>query len=104
MRDFAHILCPVDFSDSSAIALRHGLSIAERYQAHSCALHVVELWRIPTALHALNSAVAEHREKLMEIAGQYLQEFVQNGTSTPSEAARKVIEGVAPDSILEVAR
>ncbi len=104
MRNFTHVLCPVDFSDSSSMALQHGLSITERYQAHSCALHVVELWRIPTALHALNSAVAEHRERLMEIAAQYLQEFVQGGASSPSSMTRKVLEGVAPDAILEVAR
>ncbi len=104
MRDFTHVLCPVDFSESSAMALGCGLSIAEHYQAHSCALHIVELWRIPTVLHALTSAVAEHREKLMEIAGQYLQEFVQSRSSAPSGVTRKVSEGVAPDSILDVAR
>ena len=104
MRDFTHVLCPVDFSESSAEALKLALSIADRYQASSCALHVVELWRVPTALHALTSAVTEHRGKLMEIATEYLQEFVAQASSPASGVVRKVVEGIAPDSILAVAR
>ena len=46
------ILCPIDFSDFSAAAYQHALSLAEYYKARLVALHVVELWKYPFADYA----------------------------------------------------
>lgn len=40
---FKHILCPVDFSDSSRDALRYALSLAQESDARLVVAHVVEL-------------------------------------------------------------
>jgi nucleotide-binding universal stress UspA family protein len=40
---YRHILCAVDFSDSSLRALRHALALAEEADAHVRVLHVLEL-------------------------------------------------------------
>ena len=39
--DFKHILCPVDFSDSSARSLNHVAALARWYEAQLTVMHVV---------------------------------------------------------------
>src|SRR4030095_13123992 len=46
------ILCPIDFSDFSAAAYQHALSLAKYYKSRIVALHVVELWKHPFADYA----------------------------------------------------
>lgn len=41
MVEFARLLCPVDFSDSSARALAHAAALARWYEAQLTVLHVV---------------------------------------------------------------
>ena len=50
---FSHILCPVDFSETSDRALRHAIALAEWYDARLTVLHV-----LPTATSALPPVAA----------------------------------------------
>ena len=40
---FTHILCPVDFSDASDVALGYAVPLAQRFGARVTALHVYQL-------------------------------------------------------------
>ena len=40
---FGHILCPVDFSDGSLLALEHALALAEEADSQLTVLHVIEV-------------------------------------------------------------
>lgn len=40
---FGHIVCPVDFSDGSLLALEHALRLAEESEAQLTVLHVIEV-------------------------------------------------------------
>jgi nucleotide-binding universal stress UspA family protein len=40
---FENILCPVDFSDGSMLALEHAIGLAEESDAHLSVLHVIEV-------------------------------------------------------------
>src|SRR5271165_1196178 len=81
MLEIKLILCPIDFSEFSARAYRHALSLAEHYRAKLVVQHVVELWRYPSAGFA--AAVERYDEfcqSLCEKGNEQLQEFVKNNT------------------------
>ena len=50
------IVCPIDFSDFSAAAYQHALSLADYYKAKVVVRHVVELWKYPFADYAAQEA------------------------------------------------
>jgi nucleotide-binding universal stress UspA family protein len=49
MTEVRHILCPVDFSEVSLLALGHAAALARRYRASVLALHVVPFAPVPPA-------------------------------------------------------
>jgi nucleotide-binding universal stress UspA family protein len=72
------ILCPVDFSEFSAMAYQYALSLAEHYNAKVIALHVVELWKYPFADYAAYEAdYAKFSGALNEGGEVRLREFVK---------------------------
>ena len=104
MREFKQIVCPVDFSEFSAHALFCASSLAEKYDAGLSVLHVVELWRQPLVFYSPSPALAEYREQVLEVAAAKLLEFVRAHHAEPSKIHRVVLDGAAPDAILDVAR
>ena len=99
------ILCPIDFSEFSARAYDHALSLAKHYQAKLVAQHVVELWRYPSADFAASAGLYEEFcRALTESRKKQLQEFVKNHTHDEIQTERVVSEGMAPDAILSFAQ
>src|SRR6202047_2055815 len=99
------ILCPIDFSEFSARAYQHALSLAEHYRAKLVAQHVVELWRYPYADYAASLGDYERfGQALREGGSERLQEFVKNHTHDKIQPELVVHEGIAPDSILSFAQ
>ncbi len=99
------ILCPIDFSEFSARAYRYALSVAEHYGAKVVALHVVELWRYPSAGFAASAALYdEFCQAVCENGKERLREFVKNHTHNGIEPELVVHEGMAPDAILSCAQ
>jgi nucleotide-binding universal stress UspA family protein len=99
------ILCPIDFSEFSARAYDHALSLAKHYQAKLVAQHVVELWRYPSADFAASAALYEEFcHALTESRKKQLQEFAKNHTHDEIQAELVVSQGMAADSILSFAQ
>jgi nucleotide-binding universal stress UspA family protein len=99
------ILCPIDFSEFSARAYDHALSLAEHYQAKLVAQHVVELWRYPSADFAASAGLYEEFcHALTENRRKQLQEFGKNHTHDGIQTELVVTQGMAPDSILSFAQ
>lgn len=58
MVEIRHILCPIDFSETSRHALEHAVAIAKWYESHISALHVVQ----PAFLYPPTILFAEFQE------------------------------------------
>ncbi|MGC1291526.1 MAG: universal stress protein, partial [Candidatus Acidiferrales bacterium] len=99
------ILCPIDFSEFSARAYRYALSLAEHYHAKLVALHVVEIWRHPSASFSTTADLYQKfRQAFLENGGLQLQEFVKEHASPEIQRELVVQEGTAADEILSCAR
>lgn len=103
--EYKRILWPTDFTDSSAAALPHVISLAERYGASVLALHVAE---IPEhfALHkdftAGKGAEDIYGRMMSEIQAK-IDEFCKERLSDCSEVETRVTIGIPEDVILGVA-
>ena len=98
------ILCPIDFSDFSAAAYQHALSLAEYYKARIIALHIVELWKYPFADYAAHEADYAKFSTAMNEGGEVqLKRFVQEH-SGGVQPELVVHPGNAPNCILSFAQ
>src|SRR6266478_5982586 len=99
------ILCPIDFSEFSASAYQHALSVAEHYEAKLVAQHIVELWRHPSFDFAASAGLYEESlQALRESGKEQLQEFVKKHTHDEIQPELVVQVGVAADDILSFAQ
>jgi len=99
------ILCPIDFSEFSVRAYRYALSIAAHYRAKLVALHIVELWRYPSAGFAASATLYdEFCQALLENGKEQLTNFANNHTHDDIQPERVVQHGSVPDSILSFAQ
>ena len=99
------ILCPIDFSDFSAVAYQHALSLAEYYKARLVALHVVELWKYPFADYAGQEADYGKFSKMMSEGGEMqLHRFTQQYSVGRLQPELVVDQGNAPRCILSFAQ
>lgn len=104
MSTFSTILCPIDFSDCSGVALEHAIALARRHSSEVVALHaVLPAWPpLEGSLRHAPSEVAEPgaREKAME----RLEAFVANALRAAGSEARvrsMVVDGFPIDAILD---
>jgi nucleotide-binding universal stress UspA family protein len=105
MLEIKSILCPVDFSEFSARAYCHALSMAEHYRSKLVAQHVVEMWRHPSASFAATAQLYdEYCQSLRTSATERLQEFVKQHTQSEIQQELVVDQGIAADSILSFAQ
>lgn len=99
------ILCPIDFSDFSAAAYQHALSLAEYYNARLVALHVVELWKYPFADYAGQEADYGKFSEMMSEGGEMqLHQFTQQYSVGRIQPELVVDQGNAPRCILSFAQ
>ena len=100
-REIKLILCPIDFSEFSARAYDHAVSLAEHYRAKLVALHIVELSQHPSLDFAVSLEKYDaYRKDLREYAQRQLQEFVKNHSYDRIHPELVVLDGAASDSIL----
>lgn len=99
------ILCPVDFSEFSAAAYEHALSLAEHYKARLVCLHIVELWKYPFADYAAHQAdFAKFSEAINEGGEQQLRDFVKKHSANGVRPELVVRQGNASNCILSFAQ
>jgi nucleotide-binding universal stress UspA family protein len=100
------ILCPIDFSEFSARAFRHAVSLAEHYHSSLVALHVVEMWRYPYADYATTDGgdYANLRHSLCNGGKELLGQFVNQHAHGQIHPDLAICEGRASDSILSFAQ
>ena len=99
------ILCPIDFSEFSAAAYQHALSLAKYYKARIVALHVVELWKYPFADYAAHEAdFAKFSRALSEGGEVQLQRFVKEYSAGGLQPELVVHQGNAPNCVLSFAQ
>src|SRR5246127_3934014 len=99
------ILCPIDFSEFSATAYQHALSLAEYYKARLVALHVVELWKYPFADYAGQEADYGKFSEMMNAGGELqMHQFTQQYSVGRIQPELVVDQGNAPRCILSFAQ
>ena len=99
------ILCPIDFSEFSAAAYQHALSLAEYYKATIVALHVVEVWKYPFADYGAQEAdYAKFSRALGEGGEARLRQFVKEYRAGGIEPQLAVHQGNAASCILSFAQ
>jgi nucleotide-binding universal stress UspA family protein len=97
------ILCPIDFSEFSARAYQHAVSLAEHYRSKLVALHVVELFRFPYLGFTASADLYEQAcDAIVERGKDKLREFVKD-TRTEIQLELAVDDGIAADCILAFA-
>jgi len=98
------IVCPIDFSEFSARAYDHAVSLAEHYQAKLMAVHIVELWQHPSLGFAATVETYEaYCQDLRVDAQSRLREFLKNHAHDGVLPELSIQQGTAPDSILSFA-
>lgn len=101
---FKTILCPVDFSDSSARALRYAASLAREAEGHLTVAHVVEgLPHEDMPVHA-HFNVPEYRLYLEADARKRLTAFVAETVQAPAAPELRILSGKAWREILALSR
>src|SRR5208283_1315071 len=104
MLEIKLILCPVDFSEFSIRAYRHALSLAEHYRTKLVVLHIVEVWRHPSASFAASASLYdEYCQSLCGDGTEQLERFVKHHAHNEVQPELVVQEGTAADSILAFA-
>jgi nucleotide-binding universal stress UspA family protein len=103
MPQIKQILCPVDFSESSARAYDSAQSLARHYQARVFLQHVVDFELPSYAYYADAVYVIEFFQKIRDDARKQLQDFARSHTRTGVQPECVVHEGGVADSILAFA-
>ena len=101
-RGFRSILCPIDFSGHSRVALRYAAAVAHRTGTSVTALHAVDPLLVRAAAAALGDRALVKRSSIE------LQRFVTRTLGPPSTPSPRVdclvTVGSPADEILDVAR
>jgi nucleotide-binding universal stress UspA family protein len=102
MVEIRHILCPIDFSDTSRHALEHAVTIARWYESRITALHVMTSALVlePPILFA-DAAGPVPTQAEREAAARHLRDWLQPATAAGLETNVLVDDGRPASRILE---
>ncbi|MFZ0959397.1 MAG: universal stress protein [Terriglobia bacterium] len=103
MPQIKQILCPVDFSESSARAYDSAQSLARHYQAKLFLQHVVDFIPPSYAYYADAVYITELFQTIRDGARKQLQDFAKSHTRCGVQPECFVHEGAVTDSILSFA-
>jgi nucleotide-binding universal stress UspA family protein len=100
---FRRILCPIDFSPSSAAALGHALSIAQEAQAELLLVHVLEwpIGREPASIPGFN--VAEYHVYREKEAAAELAKMIPSSVRDWCTPSTQLVHGKPYEQILALA-
>ena len=100
------VLLPTDFSDSSAHAFGHALSLAEKYEAEIILLHVLVIYEEDPhqASHKFD-VLRKYYEDSEKRAGMLLDDIVSGKMQHHPKLTQKITRGLdAADRILDIAK
>jgi nucleotide-binding universal stress UspA family protein len=97
------ILCPVDFSESSATAYIYAQSLARHYQAKLILQHVIDFMLPPYAYYAPEGYLDDLYQEVRTDARKELQKFAESNKRNGVQPECLVPEGDATYSILTFA-
>ena len=97
------ILCPVDFSESSATVYDHAQSLARRYQAKLFLQHVVDFILPAYSYYGPATYLDDNFRRICAGAREQLQEFAKSHTRNGVQPECLVHEGEVTGSILSFA-
>jgi nucleotide-binding universal stress UspA family protein len=106
---FKHILCPVDFSDSSMRALNYALSLAQEADAHLTAVHVMTygLEETPdlydTIITDSRLSLADYRQRHEESARERLKQAIPDTVASYCSVETMMVRGKPGPEILRLA-
>ena len=103
LRLFQNILCPVDFSDYSILAVRYASALAEEYDARLIVYHSVpnlEQVSIYLGGHYIQTVT----EDLLSNGREKLEEFASKLIPKRIETLKEIGKGNPPDAILELVK
>ena len=100
--EIQRILCPVDFSESSRVAMQAAIVLARERGAMLVLMHVLE--HPPWLVEATVYAPVALREHARAAATQHLAVWRAEAVAAGVEVATKLVEGLAWDQIAVAAR
>jgi len=100
----AKILCPIDFSDASRVALRHAEEFARCFSAELVVLHVVEPVLYPVAYGMPPVSPVNFEETAKSSAGKALEPIAEELTGRGVKTSTLVDSGTASLRICDLAR
>jgi len=100
MLKFERILCPVDFSESSAKACEYAFSLAKHYQAKLFLEHVVQPLTVAYPYYAVPMLPGDMYFDLDSEAQKHLQEFANGCRRDGVQPELFVHKGLLPEGIL----
>jgi nucleotide-binding universal stress UspA family protein len=99
---FAHVLCPVDFSDSSLAALEFALSLAQESGARLTVMHVFE-WPADETSARRTLETSEYHRQLEAETRQKLNALISDEVRQWCAPEPRLVFGKAHERILDVA-
>jgi nucleotide-binding universal stress UspA family protein len=100
---FRNVLCPIDFTSASAMALEQALPIAERSGGRLTLLHVLEGLAPKGSPYGSHVVVPEYRHLRTREAWQQLQAAIPVAARASGAVHARVVTGSASDAIVRVA-
>lgn len=94
------ILCPVDFSEFSALAMSTADNLASKFGARLLFIHVVQLPAVPYVDPAVLQQAFDQSRQVME---EKLEEYCKRGVAR-AEYEQRVVEGNPTSVILDLVR
>ena len=103
MLKIERILCPVDFSESSAKACEYAFSLAEHYQARLFLQHVVEPLTAAYPYYSFPMLSSDIYVDLDSEAQKHLEEFARGCTRNGMQPELVIQKGLLPEATLAFA-
>jgi nucleotide-binding universal stress UspA family protein len=98
------ILCPVDFSESSAYALRYALAFAVAYDADLELLHVMEMPFLPPYSTTAAPDLSMTIERIRQESQQALDELVERNKALHPRVTGRMVVGTPFIEIINAAK
>ena len=98
------ILCPVDFSESSAYALRYAMAFAVAYDADLELLHVMEMPFLPPYSTTAAPDLSMTIERIRQESEQALSELVERNKALHRRVTGRMVVGTPFIEIMNAAK